>query len=615
MKYKRKKFIHTIRARILLSTISLIIVISIIVTSISYFVVSSNLRKNLIQTSETKLSFLCTSIDSNINDVMVFIRSIQISSKIKNFALEGNTNNNKLKREAHDYVMETYTSNASLPSQLVRLVVIGKSRSDIIQIVESPNSTIGVSSDAILSLPYFDELHSNLENISTGIIQDPFIKTKKVSMIPFVHPIGHPYNAGEIGYIYTEMSPYAITAPIKNYLSKMDSHFFFQINKYQYEYKNNQLIACTDRFELIEDISDLALSKDTIIQKVKNQDGSGISYLITRPLDTKGFYVTVCLDASILSKNIYKTFFLIVCIILSASSIIGLLLSLFLSKTVNVPVQKLQKRMKRIESGDFERDPSTEWEHELGEIGKNINDLSENVQTLMNQRIEDERQKKDYEYKILQSQINPHFLYNTLNSIKWMATIQNAPGIAEMTTALSRLLKDIAKGTTNLVTIAHEISLLNDYFTIQQYRYGGTITLSYHIDDESLTSCKILNFTLQPIVENAIFHGIEPKGSAGLIEIHIYQDENTDIIIDVTDNGVGMTPEFTKHLFDRETPTDSSFFKGIGISNVHKRLQYKFGETYGLCATSTLGMCTTISIRLPYHINNSATKNIEGGGI
>ena len=105
--------------------------------------------------------------------------------------------------------------------------------------------------------------------------------------------------------------------------------------------------------------------------------------------------------------------------------------------------------MKRIEAGDFSRDSSTEWEHELGDIGKTINDLSENVLSLMNQRIDDERQKKDYEYRMLQSQINPHFLYNTLNSIKWMATVQNAPGIAEMTTSLSRLLKDISKGTTS----------------------------------------------------------------------------------------------------------------------------------------------------------------------
>jgi two-component system sensor histidine kinase YesM len=559
----------------------------------------------LIQTSETKLSFLCSSIDSNINGIKGFIRSCQISSKIRNFALEEENGSNSIKREAHDFVMETYTSNASLPSQLIRLVVIGKSRSDIIQVVESPYSTIAVSADAILSLPYFETLHSNPGEVLTGMLMDPFFTTKQVPMIPFVHPIGHPHKAGEIGYIFTEMSPTVITGPIHNYLSETDSHFFFRIGDLQYQYMDNTLVPHTNQFELIEDLSELALSNDTIIHKVRNSNGVGTSIMITRPLDTDGWYVTESLDETVLSKIIFRTFLLIALIILAASSFIGIMLSLFLSKTVNVPVKKLQERMKRIENGDFERDPSTEWEHELGEIGKNINDLSENVQSLMHQRIEDERQKKDYEYKMLQSQINPHFLYNTLNSIKWMATIQNAPGIAEMTTSLSRLLKDISKGTTNLVNIKHEISLLNDYFTIQQYRYGGTITLHYTIEEEALTSCNILNFTLQPIVENAIFHGIGPKGSAGTIEIHIYQDENTDIHIDVTDDGVGMDSDMADHLIDNELQTESSFFKEIGISNVHKRLQYEFGAKYGLSVASKLGEFTTVSILLPFQINNS----------
>ncbi len=605
MKNTLTRSFHTIRARILLSTISLIVIISTVITSISYFVVSSNLQQNLIQTSETKLSFLCSSIDSNINGIKGFIRSCQISSKIKNFALEAQTDNNSRKREARDFVMETYTSNASLPSQLIRLVVIGKSRSDIIQVVESPYSTITVSADAILSLPYFETLHDNQGEVSTGIIMDPFFTTKQVPMIPFVSTIGHPYKAGEIGYIFTEMSPSVITAPIKNYLSETDSYFYFRIGDHRYQYIDNTLVPYEHSFEIIEDLSSLALSGDTSIQKVRDTDGTGTSILITRPLGTKGWYVTECLDETLLSKTIFQTFFLIALIVIAASSFIGIMLSLFLSKTVNVPVKKLKARMKQIVNGNFERDPSTEWNHELGDIGKNINDLSENVLSLMNQRIEDERQKKDYEYKMLQSQINPHFIYNTLNSIKWMATIQNAPGIAEMTTSLSRLLKDISKGTTNLVDLKHELSLLDDYFTIQQYRYGGTITLHYTIEEEELTSCRILNFTLQPIVENAIFHGIGPKGSAGTIEIHIYRDEDWDIHIDVTDDGVGMDPEVAARLLENEMPTESSFFKEIGISNVHKRLQYQFGNKYGLSVSSRPGEFTTVSILLPFQKNVS----------
>ena len=147
---------------------------------------------------------------------------------------------------------------------------------------------------------------------------------------------------------------------------------------------------------------------------------------------------------------------------------------------------------------------------------------------------------------MLQNQINPHFIYNTLNSIKWMATIQHAPGIAEMTMALSRLLKSVSKGSERLVPLQEEFALLNDYFTIQQYRYGGTITLDVtYIEDERLTqSCLIPRFTLQPIVENAIFHGIEPKGCAGSLTLTVAHDPaNGDVLIDLNDDGVGMTPE------------------------------------------------------------------------
>ena len=116
-------------------------------------------------------------------------------------------------------------------------------------------------------------------------------------------------------------------------------------------------------------------------------------------------------------------------------------------------------------------------------------------------------------------QINPHFLYNTLNSIKWMASIQGASGVADMITSLSRLMKNVAKGSDALVPLENEFELLNDYFFIQRHRYGGGIKLIYELENESLKNCLIHRFSLQPIVENALFHGIEPKGSKGSIII------------------------------------------------------------------------------------------------
>ncbi len=595
-----EKYFHTIRFRILLCTITFIVLISAIITFISYFVVSNNLRNNLFQTSETRLSFLCSSIDSNIDSVKSFINACQNNSQIRKFVMEGISVNNKAKREAKDFISETYTANAALPSQIIRLVIIGNPDSDILQVVESPYSIPGISAEGIYSLPYYSTLYANLEKISTGILQDPFITTKTVQMLPYLHAIQHPYKAGEIGYIFTEMSLSVIIKPIQDYFSEINRNLIFQIGKEQYIYINNSLEPYISQYQQIEDLSHMALNKDTIIQKVIEKETNSTFILFTRPLKEKGLYITECLNEHDLKEEIYHTFLLILLIVGMAAAFIGILLSWFLNQTINVPVKKLQKRMLRIAQGDFSKDTTTEWNHELGDIGKNINELSENVLSLMNQRLEDERQKQDYEYKMLQSQINPHFLYNTLNSIKWMATTQNAPGIAEMTTSLSRLLKDISKGTTTIIPLEHELSLIKDYFTIQQYRYGGTITLDIKIEEKELINCQIVKFTLQPIVENAIFHGIEPKGSAGTISIHIYQPDKNTVCIDVTDDGVGIAPDIARGLLDNKPPTESSFFKEIGISNVHKRLQYEFGNTYGLSIHSELGQYTTISILLPF---------------
>lgn len=595
---KYRKYLHTIRFRILLCAISLVIFFSAVIALISYFIVSDNLRKNLVQTSETRLSYLCTSIDANINNVKSFIHTCQNNSKVRTFVRE-DFSNNQIKREAREAIMESYTANIFLPTQIIRLVILKNDGNDIIQVVEPSYSSLAVSAEAIRFLPDFDQLHDNPDEFSIGLMMDPFLTTKNVQMIPMLNGIQHPYKADENGYIFTEISVSVITAPISSLFPGDDSRFLFQMGDRQYLYEGGSLIPASDSFRFLEDLSGMALNEDTMIRKAINEEDGSIFLTVTRPLDAGDCYVTECLDIRLLEKGIIRTFLPISLVIITAVSVIGIFLSLYLNRTINVPVKKLQKRMERISEGDFSRDVSTEWEHELGDIGKNINDLSENVLSLMNQRIEDERQKKDYEYKMLQSQINPHFLYNTLNSIKWMATIQNAPGIAEMTTSLSKLLKDISKGTTTLISLEHELSLIRDYFTIQQYRYGGAITLQINTEDESLLQCRILKFTLQPIVENAIFHGIEPKGSSGSISIHIYKDEKNDVHIDVTDDGVGMSLEVANGILENNGSTGSSFFKEIGVSNVHKRLQYEFGSRYGLTITSSLGEFTTVSILLP----------------
>lgn len=594
------KYLHTIRFRILLITISFLVLVSAAVIYVSYAVLSDRLVKNLIQTSETKLALLCSSIDSNMDGVMSFADSCKKSSKIRNFLMETNPNSNTAMREAREFISETYNANAILLSNMVRLVIIGNPNDNILQMVESTYSAPITSAENIYSLPYFRAIRSNQGTLAAGIQNDPFLQNREVPMLPFLLAVEHPYRNDDIGYIFTEISLNVITKPMQDYFTEETSTLIFQVGNGQYAYKDGSLLPYDSPYRQIMDFSGMALDQDTSIQRAIDDATGKVAIILTRPLETKGLYVKVCCDMQALQGEINRAFSLITLVIILSATAIGIILSWFLNRTINVPVKMLQKRMERIANGDFSRDSSTEWDHELGEIGKNINDMSENILTLMNQKIDDERQKRDYEYKMLQSQINPHFLYNTLNSIKWMATAQNASGIAEMTTALSRLLRNISNGTTTLIPLEEELSLIKDYFTIQQYRYGGTVTLRIDTEDEGLLRCQIIKFTLQPIVENAIFHGIEPKGSIGTISIHTYRIESGDVRIDVTDDGIGMTPDVVSRLLQNDSPAGSSFFKEIGISNVHKRMQYEFGEAYGLSVHSEPGKYTTVSILLPY---------------
>jgi len=224
------------------------------------------------------------------------------------------------------------------------------------------------------------------------------------------------------------------------------------------------------------------------------------------------------------------------------------------------------------------------------------------VSSLMEKRIEDEQQRLALEYRMLQSQISPHFIYNTLNSIKWMATIQHAPGVAEMVTALSRLLKSVSKGTQKLVPLEEEFALLEDYFTIQRYRYGGTISLDAPDLEEAYRNYLIPRFTLQPLAENAIFHGIEPKGGVGRLWVTIRRDQPSGtLLISMADDGIGMEEEQVKRLLAGagQDGGEAGPFRHVGLWSVHRLLQLSFGPSYGLTVRSTPGQGTAVTLRLP----------------
>ncbi|MCR8633124.1 cache domain-containing sensor histidine kinase [Paenibacillus radicis (ex Xue et al. 2023)] len=275
--------------------------------------------------------------------------------------------------------------------------------------------------------------------------------------------------------------------------------------------------------------------------------------------------------------------------------IIALAISILLSFTLTKPIKKLDAHMKQVEKGDFNIRAAIESTNEIGKLARTFNLMIGKIKDLMNQIVYEQETKRISELKALQAQIQPHFLYNTLDSIIWMAEMSKMEDVVKMTSALSKLLRSSISKGEELVPISVELEHIRNYLTIQNIRYRNKF--SYTIDvDPSILSCKILKIVLQPLVENAIYHGIKHKVDTGHIRI-TGQQSNGVVILKVIDDGIGMESEKVKTLLSNVNLTEGG--KGVGLHNVNQRVQLYFGDPYGLEFESEQEEGTTAILRIP----------------
>jgi two-component system sensor histidine kinase YesM len=274
--------------------------------------------------------------------------------------------------------------------------------------------------------------------------------------------------------------------------------------------------------------------------------------------------------------------------------IIAILAYIF-SYGITKPVITLSNSMKQVEKGNLSINVAVKNKDEIGELTAAFNKMVTRIDQLIKRTVENEKQKAEMDFKILQAQINPHFLYNTLDSIRWMATLQNAPIVSTMVSSMINLLKYNFSKKDTLVTLNEEIESVKNYVSIQKYKYGDMFDIVYNIPDPIL-EYKTIKFILQPIVENAIFHGFEGIEHIGLIEITAYVEEDF-LYITISDNGVGMTEEELKNVINRK-PSKKQYLE-IGIKNVDDRIKFYCGEDSGLSLQSVKDVGTAAIFKLP----------------
>ncbi len=273
---------------------------------------------------------------------------------------------------------------------------------------------------------------------------------------------------------------------------------------------------------------------------------------------------------------------------------LALILSFLLSRSITRPIFQLAKTMRHVRSGMLDVRSHYQSKDEIGYLSDGFNNLMDRIETLMAENIEEQRTKSEVEFKLLQSQVKPHFLYNTVETIISLIKLD----MRKEAMAAAKYMADfynisLSKGN-DIITIREEFKLTESYLEIQQLRYVEYMEYSMDIDEEIL-QCLIPKLTLQPIVENAIYHGLKKKAEKGLLRITGQRCGN-EVVISIYDNGVGMEESQIRRIIGFESSNGSSSF---GAISVHHRIQMLYGNKYGLKIESVQGSYTEVMIRLP----------------
>lgn len=345
----------------------------------------------------------------------------------------------------------------------------------------------------------------------------------------------------------------------------------------------NELIT---RFEGDSEI--INLGNEAYLPVVNNTGSSGIKSIVLIP------------EKDILedSRNlrIFTLYLILICII------IAIILALIVTRKITSPIIALRNKMIQTEKGYLNHRVPVHSNDEIGDLSKGYNRMMDEINKLIKQVYQTEIREKDAEIKALQSQINPHFIYNTLESINMMAIIHRKFDISDMISSLGNLIRYTVSQKSSLIKIREEIEFVRSYLSIQQLRFEDKLEVDIHFPPNVL-DISIPKLILQPIIENAIVHGLDNGNIPGKITIDCWSEENL-LYIRVVDSGKGLNSfelaQLRNRLYKTEVDEDpQSKHSGIALRNIHERIRLLFGESYGLEIADDMDQGTEITIRLP----------------
>jgi two-component system, sensor histidine kinase YesM len=331
--------------------------------------------------------------------------------------------------------------------------------------------------------------------------------------------------------------------------------------------------------------------------KTKDVTIGEVDYLLsTTESVLTGWKIINLIPKDVLNKNIYKmretTIFITLLLLVSSFIFVFIM-----SRQIVSPLKKLLLLMKLVIKGDFDVRIKIKSDDEVGQLAKTFNVMTRRIRNLINEVYIDKIKQKEIELQMLQNQINPHFLYNTLESIHMMAEINRDKETSKMAGSLGKIMRYGISNKYEKVTVRQELEYLQEYISLQKMRFEDIFEVIINVN-EDIYECIIIKMIIQPLVENAIYHGLSKTEKDGRLEVRGFR-EGDKVYFEVIDNGKGMDKSLVKKLNNYLNDLDNSF-KSIGLKNVDRRIKLYCGSDFGIKVESTPDVGTVMRVKLPY---------------
>ncbi len=564
---------HSFQVKVLISILFSVIIICIVSNLVISGVLGFQLLKKkeaiekeyisvieaYMEDAQKNLNILALLADNNSSVQWVMKRAYMDSVETKKYALD-----------AQESLQDSL--NANPMSGYVKNLFLVNSSGMLISVVSQQSA---VRSEQIFLSPLFEEREDSRTAVSR--VTDSVIGADRI--LAYVYPL----DAGQDAFMYIEV----------------DTKYFKELLE-PYQDSANVLIRSLG-------------SNGDIWYSSQKFEAEYLRYGEKRYIADSVPFVPFDIEIStMLERNIYTADNLLVLYVFLAAAAtvicVGFTVSRMISRRITGPLRQVSNHIgAMIDQDHLFTDETIEMgEDEIAEIGRAFNRLVRHINDLIFRQKVMYEQKQRLEMNALQAQINPHFLYNTLDSIRWMAIIQNAHNIEGTVMSLENLLRNMAKGTGDKITLREELSLAQDYVNLQQVRYMEIFDYICKIPDEYM-DYTIVKMTMQPVIENAIFHGIEPTGTYGEIRVAVCS-EGEDLFISIEDNGIGMDEAELRDILKKKPGKNS--MSGIGISNVNERLKMTYGSKYGLIYEAKKGCFTRVIIHIPKERKGEEGANV-----